>query len=115
VVQLEDLVDQAILLIHPVGSVEDKEVAHKLGLVEDKEVAHKVDLVEEMLEAKEMMANQAPWRKQSLEYQAMIIQYLQKFQKHHFFVMDKLMVGTMLIPKLNAKLSIFVQMMEMVV
>ena len=49
------------------------------------------------------------------EPQAMIIQSLQKYLKHPFCVMDKLMEVTMLIQKLSAKHSTSVPMMEMVV
>ena len=106
VVLLEDLQDLQDQAIHSI---------HQVGLEEDQEATHKVYLVGKMVEAKEMEANQAPWKKLFLEYQGMITQYLQKFQKHHFFVMGKQMVGIMLIQKLNAKHFIFVPMMEMVV
>jgi len=54
-----------------------------------------------------------PWRKPSLEFQEMIIQYLLKFQKLPSYVMAKLMEATMLILNQNAKPSTFVPTMEM--
>jgi len=103
VVHQEDLVLRAIPLIHPVD------------LAVDQEAAHKVDLVEEMVEAKEMEANQTPWKKLYLEYQEMTILYFLKYQRHPLFVMGLQMEDIMLILKLSAKHSTFVPMMEMVV
>merc|ERR1711892_635441 len=54
------------------------------------------------------------WRKQSLVFQEMTIPSLRKCLKHPSCVMAKLMVATMLIQKLSARLSTSVPMMEMV-
>ena len=53
------------------------------------------------------------WRKLFPESLEMIIQFLLKFQKHLFSVMDRLMVDIMLIQKQNARSFIFVPTMEM--
>jgi len=103
---LQDLQDLQDLAIHSI---------HQVGLEEEPVATHKVDLAEEMVETKEKEANQAPWKKPFLEFQGMTTQYLQKFQKHLLFVMDKQMEVIMQIQKLNAKHFIFVPMMEMVV
>ena len=64
-----------------------------------------VDLVMQLAEVGDLL------RKLFLGSQEMIIQFLLKFQKHHSFVMGKLMVVTMLIQRQNAKHSTFVPMM----
>ena len=66
-----------------------------------------VDLVMQLAEVGDLL------RKLFLGSQEMIIQFLLKFQKHHSFVMGKLMVVTMLIQKLNARYSIYVEVLEM--
>merc|ERR1712215_111203 len=53
------------------------------------------------------------WKKQSPEFQEMIIPFLLMSQKHPSYVMVRLMVGIMLTQKQNVKHSTFVPMMEM--
>jgi len=107
VVHLEDPQgDQAIPSIRQVGLVVAQEEVHKEDLEE---------VTEAMGVVKEMEVNLALWKKQFQVYQVMTILSLLKFRKHPFFVTDKPMEVIMLIPKLSAKHSIFVLMMEMVV
>jgi len=82
-----------------------------LDLVEVEAVA----LVEMVMGLVEVTVHLVPWKKQSLVFQEMTIPYLLKYLKHPSCVMAKLMVATMLIQKLSAKLSTSVPMMEMVV
>jgi len=82
-----------------------------LGLVEKAALVERMEVV--LSESVEVRG--VPWRKPSRECQGMTILSLLKFQRHPSFVMARLMEATMRIQKLNARLSTFVPMMEMVV
>ena len=69
------------------------------------------DLVEDM--NKVQMLEEDLYKKLSLEYLEMTIPYLLKFLSLHSYVMDKLMVDTMLILRHSANHSTYVLEMEM--
>ena len=73
-----------------------------------------VALVEMVMGLVEVTVLLVHWKKQFLVFQEMTIPYLLKYLKHPSCVMAKLMVVTMLIQKLSARLSTSVPTMEMV-
>jgi len=89
-------------------------------VLEEEEVTSEEEVVElevgleqqVMLVALVVLVDQDHWKKPFLVFQEMITQFLVMYQKPHFFVMGKWMEAIMLIRKLNAKHSTFVQMME---
>lgn len=86
-----------------------------LVLVEEEELVDQGLLEPQvMLEVLVVLVDQDHWKKQFLEFQAMIIQSLVMCQRPLSFVMVKLTVVTMQIQRQNAKLFISVPMMEMV-